>query len=837
MSNYNYTAFFKAATGHEPFDYQRRLAEDPECKSRLIEIPTGLGKTAAVVLAWLWNRVIVSSINNQQSTINQHWPRRLVYCLPMRTLVEQTRDNVRAWLRNLNDLEWDRKPHTHAGKVGLHVLMGGEGREENPWDLYPEHDAILIGTQDMLLSRALNRGYGMSRYRWPIHFGLLNNDALWVFDEVQLMGAGVPTTAQLEAFRRAWPPAQNCFSWWMSATLSPGWLETVDLDLKTLLPPIELEERDREHAEVKQRREAPKPLRKASATAEATRDLAAEVLGRATTGNGLTLVVVNTVERAMLFYRHVKSALKKDPRELPTLLIHSRFRPPERREKMRWLAELATRGPALVISTQVVEAGVDISAETLVTELAPWPSLIQRFGRCNRRGREKEPKVIWIPLDEEKSAAPYESGELSSARSRLETLGDVGLVALEAHPVTAEEKPYAVHVIRRKDLLDLFDTTPDLACNDVDIDRLIRDADDTAVQVFWRDWPGAREGQAPELSLPASHRDELCPAPIGQFRDFVKKRAAFTWDYLDRQWAPANARRIVPGRNYLLPRTAGGYLAETGWDPSATAVVELIASVRPQQHEPDSQEAESLSETKGAWKSIAEHTDEVVAELDRILVRIEVAETEALRIAARWHDLGKAHGVFQNAIRTERDGQLRPEPWRNGHCVAKAPAGWWIRRRTREGGWSTYERRYFRHELASALAVLQPACAIAEGFRDLVAYVIAAHHGKIRLSLRSLPGEDQPPDAKRFARGVWDQDPLPPTPLGDNILSPAIRLSLEPMELGLCEHEPFAGQLSWAERMLALRDKLGPFQLALLESLLRAADERASAAMVMPQTL
>jgi len=34
--------------------------------------------------------------------------------------------------------------------------MGGE--EKTEWDLYPEREAILIGTQDMLLSRALNRG-------------------------------------------------------------------------------------------------------------------------------------------------------------------------------------------------------------------------------------------------------------------------------------------------------------------------------------------------------------------------------------------------------------------------------------------------------------------------------------------------------------------------------------------------------------------------------------------------------------------------------------------------------------------------------------------------------
>ena len=80
--------FFKAATGHAPYDYQRRLAvggAGRPCESQLINVPTGLGKTAAVVLAWLWNR-LAPSLNSQPSTLNQPWPRRLVYCLPRRTL-------------------------------------------------------------------------------------------------------------------------------------------------------------------------------------------------------------------------------------------------------------------------------------------------------------------------------------------------------------------------------------------------------------------------------------------------------------------------------------------------------------------------------------------------------------------------------------------------------------------------------------------------------------------------------------------------------------------------------------------------------------------------------
>jgi len=101
----NFTDFFAVATGHKPFGYQCRLAcgdrprregdwlkGNTDCESKLINIPTGLGKTAAVVLAWLWNRF---QIRNPKAEIrNSEWPRRLVYCLPMRTLVDQTADNV-----------------------------------------------------------------------------------------------------------------------------------------------------------------------------------------------------------------------------------------------------------------------------------------------------------------------------------------------------------------------------------------------------------------------------------------------------------------------------------------------------------------------------------------------------------------------------------------------------------------------------------------------------------------------------------------------------------------------------------------------------------------------
>ena len=97
----------------------------------------------------------------------------------MRTLVEQTERAVHTWRDNL---------HLNAEALGISVLLGGA--IDDAWEEHPDRNAILIGTQDQLLSRALMRGYAMSRYRWPVHFALIHNDCTWVMDEVQLMGVG-----------------------------------------------------------------------------------------------------------------------------------------------------------------------------------------------------------------------------------------------------------------------------------------------------------------------------------------------------------------------------------------------------------------------------------------------------------------------------------------------------------------------------------------------------------------------------------------------------------------------------------------------------------------------
>lgn len=810
----DYTEFFIKATGRDsPFKYQTRLAECDTWPD-LLEAPTGAGKTAAIVLAWLWRRRFAPKHFRDQT------PRRLVYCLPMRVLVEQTRDEARKWLSNLS---------LHSDDIEVYVLMGGEKQKD--WDLYPERDAILIGTQDMLLSRALNRGYGMSRYRWPMSFGLLNNDCQWVLDEVQLMGNGLATTAQVAAFHQRLGTLGNTRCLWVSATIQPDWLATVDFTEHVPdLTVHRLSAGEWTRGALRPRLTAAKPLYQTIAAAGKPTEFVKEIL-REHQPSSLTLVVVNTVKSAQLLFAELQKATrveeqrgKRPPKKLSIrpelILLHSHFRPVEREEKLRRvLAALPPQG-RVVISTQVVEAGVDISACTLFTELAPWSSLVQRFGRCNRYGEftASEARVYWMDLEtsgKKNAAAPYDADQLDVARSELKKLKEVGPQALRDHvdqlPLKRKAKlyPYTVeHVLRRPDLLDLFDTTPDLSGNDIDVARYIREGEELDVQVFWRDI--SEDGPSP--LTPAPTRRELCTAPVGKFKSiFLKapRHYAYLWDPLAEQWFRVHAAQdIYPGQVFLIPADMGGYSADLGWEASLTERVEPM----------DLTVEDALSQDAtgrdlyltGGWQTVAEHTDEVVREVRIILnalgALLTAEQQEAVLTAARWHDWGKAHEVFQAALTGKHPADRNLSL---GEAWAKAP--------TRD---THYARPAFRHELASALGM------VAAGKPDLACYLAAAHHGKVRLAIRSLPDEKRPPEPeRRFARGIWDGDPLPVTQLGDGETTPAITIPLSLMELGRSPD----GKPSWAERILTLREALGPFRLAYLEMLLRAADMRASA--------
>jgi len=784
-----YSDFFRRLTGNPPYPFQRRLGEKnwPD----VVDVPTGLGKTAAVVVAWLWRRR-----QNDPST-----GRRLVYCLPMRTLVEQTATAAADWFSKLE------------APPAVFRLMGGEASQG--WDDDPQAEQLIVGTQDMLLSRALNRGYAMSRYRWPIQFALLGSDCLWVLDETQLMGVGVETSAQLQAFRDQLGTVGPARTVWMSATLGREQLATVDhQEPEGGWSVASLDGEDHDLARVRERTGARKQLARASVSlsskdaqqyAGAMAEMVAELHSRR---RGLTLVIVNRVSRAQAIH-----AALVDRGVSPVGLVHSRFRPPDR---ARGQELLFAAGDRVVVATQAVEAGVDVSATTLVSELAPWPSLVQRFGRCNRYGELTDAEIHWIDLSTEKSdnelALPYAPDALDQARQLLGQLQDDGNAGPAAvAKVDFNPAPVVRPVLRRRDLLQLFDTTPDLSGHDVDVSRFVRDSTDTDVHIYWR---------SPENRDAPPARDELCAvglASANAFLDELRKRRsakgkravaaeAVRWDPLADAWV--SVRRCGPGQTVCLDLAAGGYDEGIGWTGIVAAgrIGEIVPADSPMPSmdgDPDSQ--------RQRWVLLRNHLGHVEAEARRLAEMVAPDWPEELAVAGRWHDVGKAHPSFQEKL---------TEPVRDEPSLRAPNPGPWAKSSHRRRGHSS--RPGLRHELASALAYLAHGPAKHDQQRSLIAYLVAAHHGKVRMSIRSLPFEARPDDPSiPYARGIWQGDQLVDFDMPDGQRLHGVHLDLAPMSLG-------AG--SWSERMLSLRDApaLGPFRLGLLETLVRIADWIAS---------
>ncbi|HEX5115095.1 MAG TPA: CRISPR-associated helicase Cas3' [Pseudonocardiaceae bacterium] len=769
MGTMDFDDFVSTATdGALPYPYQRRLARDglPD----VLRAPTGAGKTLAAVLPWLYRRLA--------GVESARW---LVVVLPQRSLVEQTVRVARSWVANL------------GLDVPVHVLMGGEDDDSRSWKMDPNRVRLFVGTQDMVLSRLLMRGYAESRTSWPMSFGLLHAGTQFVFDEVQLMGPALPTSLQLQGLRETLGTALPCRSMWMSATLAPERLRTVDFH--RALSVVELDAEDRDGA-LRRRLEATRRVDRLDLPNVDVRTypklLADNVLAAHRPGTR-TLVVLNTVDRAVAVHAELRVRVAAED----LVLLHARFRPGDRQRQ----AERAVNGTGIVVATQVLEAGVDMTSTTLVTELAPWSSIVQRAGRCNRDGAATDARLLWVAPPPGRSAPlPYDAAELDNAAETLTSLDGQALTGTQL-AAASEDIVEPVHpVLRRRDLRDLFDTAPDLDGNDIDVGPFIRDADDRTVLVAWRALPMAQDA-----ALPA--RVELCPAPVAGARDLLARSSALVFDQQEGHWRRAVAADIRATAMLVFDAARGGYLPDIGFSAASR---EPIAPIEATGTAPDAVDIDPQSTGHRTWLSLAEHLADT-EQAARILVGalepdLSAALCDALVAAARWHDLGKAHPTFQTSLVKANPDQPPPD----GDTVwAKSPGRAPLRP----------EPPHFRHELVTALLLLDEATGLLSGITetDLVVYLALAHHGKIRLAVRAAEGEPE-----GTVLGVVDGSSTLPARLRDGGVLVGRPVSLAPTRLGV-------GSLT--DRALRLRDRgdLGPFRLAFCEAIVQCADWQASA--------
>lgn len=397
----------RLSEGETPFPWQeellRRLASGTIPPA--LDIPTGLGKTAVMPI-WLAARASGASL-----------PRRLVYVVDRRAVVDQATE-VAFELRSLVDSDLDLK--TRLGLEANQSLsistLRGKYVDNREWLEDPASPAIIVGTVDMIGSRLLFEGYGVSRKLRPYHAGLLGADALMVLDEAHL----VPPFEKLllaiaenhaefgpsEGILRGVVPSFRLIS--LSATGRTLGREALGLTAADLSHPVVQKRLDaKKHLFLK-----PIELIKndsAAAGQEAAEGVLtlAEALAREAwtlTDSGVryTRIIIfcdsrkiaEQVERELSKLAQRGRHAGADPISIDTELFVGGRRVFERQEAKERLVDLGFIAgnhqcrdrAAFVIATSAAEVGIDLDADHMVCDLVAWERMVQRLGRVNRRG-------------------------------------------------------------------------------------------------------------------------------------------------------------------------------------------------------------------------------------------------------------------------------------------------------------------------------------------------------------------------------------------------------------------------------------------------------------------
>jgi CRISPR-associated endonuclease/helicase Cas3 len=201
MSNELFKTTFKALTNHEPFPWQIELFEEWFVKGKFPQscnLPTGLGKTSVITI-WL-----IALMRHPDKM-----PRRLVYVVNRRTVVDQTTNEVERIRENLLKLE-DRPEHVRQLSIST---LRGQFADNHEWSADPSLPAVICGTVDMIGSRLLFTGYGLGFKTKPLHAGFLGQDVLLVHDEAHLEPAFQALVVSIEKEQERERKRSNQMPW------------------------------------------------------------------------------------------------------------------------------------------------------------------------------------------------------------------------------------------------------------------------------------------------------------------------------------------------------------------------------------------------------------------------------------------------------------------------------------------------------------------------------------------------------------------------------------------------------------------------------------------------
>jgi len=329
-------------------------------RSVILQAPTGAGKTLAALYPFFraWEK-------------EDNFPRKCIYSVPLRTLANQF------WK------EYNERAKNFGFRRSLDVTIHTGDQPEDP----KLEGNLIFTTIDQTLSNFLNIPYALSLRQGNLNAGAVLSSYL-VFDELHLFDPDttLPTTIHLLRLLRGIVPFMV-----MTATFSLDMIFALAAEIDAepiILAGDEVAAIPSQH----------KCRRIHFVDSELTADWVLR------NHKHRSIAICNTVSRAQNLYNELRQ--KAHP-ETHTRLLHSRFLRADRKDHEYWTQRefgkdkgLYSAESAILVATQVIEVGLDITSENLHTELAPAASVIQRVGRCARyAGEEGDVWVYRVPTD------------------------------------------------------------------------------------------------------------------------------------------------------------------------------------------------------------------------------------------------------------------------------------------------------------------------------------------------------------------------------------------------------------------------------------------------------
>lgn len=369
----------------ELYDYQNDIAAAIYAgKNIILQAPTGAGKTFASLYPFF-----------QSWADRGPLPRKCIYSVPMRVLANQFYE------------EYDRLVSDRLQAVHRPVIKRQTGEYQND----PEFRAdITFATIDQVLSSWLMHPYSLSKRKGNLNAGAFVGSYL-IFDEFHLFDADstLPTTLHMLKMLKGVSPFLL-----MTATFSADMLK----DLAEQLDAVPFLLRQDQLANIKAQNKtrtfhtATQPL-----VSKESADVQLIIDNHVSQPEDYqrSMVVCNQVERAQRVYQHL-TAHPDLHEQTEVILLHARFLKADRqaieaqvRQEFHRDRDKHTLNSVILIGTQTVEVGLDMSSPVLHTEIAPAAAVLQRAGRCARYEKEVGRVFVYPVADE--NYAPYSGKE------------------------------------------------------------------------------------------------------------------------------------------------------------------------------------------------------------------------------------------------------------------------------------------------------------------------------------------------------------------------------------------------------------------------------------------